>query len=150
MAAWVLIEKAHLSDYLLGPQVEALSSAALGDGQADPFEAIRADRCEYIRKRLSGRARLSATALTVPPELKTCACALILEAMQGRLSPGLALNQDQRSMIERAYKDLELAGTRQLAISTPDDPEEAAVEAGASPAVSDDERIFTRSHQDGL
>lgn len=133
MAAWINIVVTDLNDYLVGAQVSALRTAALASGQSDPFENVMHDRTNYVRARISKRISISATAYSVPPELKTCACLLIIEAMQGRLN--LKLTDDQRSAIARAYKDLDIAATIDLPVSTPDDPVDPVVQAGGSNAV---------------
>lgn len=126
MSAWINITAADLNDYLVAAAVTALRTAALGVGQADPFTAIMHDRTNYIRSRISKRITISATEYSVPPELKTAACLLIIEAMQPRLKQ--ALTEDQKTMIQRAYKDLDIAGTEDLPVSTPDDPIEPVVQ----------------------
>lgn len=132
MAAWINIVVTDLNDYLVGAQVTALRTAALASGQADPFENVMHDRTNYVRARISKRIRISETAYSVPPELKTCACLLIIEAMQGRLN--LKLTDDQRGAIARAYKDLDIAATEDLPLSTPDDPVNPEVEASGGNA----------------
>lgn len=150
MASWITITKAHLADYLVGAQLEALSSAALAEGQSDPFAPAMQDRCNYIRNRLSGRCQVSLTPYAVPPELKGQACMLIVEAMQGRLL--LDLTEDQKTMIRRAYSDLDLAGTTEFPVSTPDDPTTSAVQKGEGGirVVRKPSRRVTRSTMQGL
>ncbi|MFH0878556.1 MAG: hypothetical protein V2A34_02475 [Lentisphaerota bacterium] len=150
MAAWVVITAGHLQDYLVGAQMSALRRAALGSGQTDPFERVMQDRCNYVRTRISSKAMISATPYAVPPELKTCAAMLIIESMQGRI-PALKLSEDQKNMITRAYKDLDIAGTKDLPVSDPDDPATAAVQTGGGIEVASvGTRRATRSTLDGL
>ena len=91
------------------------------------------DRAAYVRNRVSKRITISSTAYAVPPELKSTTCYLIIEAMQQRLM--IALSEDQKTAISRAYSDLDIAGTDKLPISTPDDPEAPAVQAGGGISV---------------
>jgi len=147
--AWITIAVADLNDYLLGAQMTALRTAALAVGQADPFTNVMHDRCNYVRNRIAGRVQLSVTAYTVPPELKAQACLLIIEAMQNRLAV-LALSDDQRASIARAYKDLDIAGTEALPISTATDAAEAEVEGGGSPSVTAKTLTYNRTSQDGI
>lgn len=151
MSAWIVIAATDLDDYLVGAQMTALRSSALAAGQADPFTAVMHDRANYVRNRLAGRVRISETDYAVPPELKGQTCLLIVEAMQGRL-PVLKLTEDQRRQVERAYRDLDIAGTVDLPISEPDDPIEADVQQGATNAsiVSKPTRVFTRDDMQGL
>lgn len=152
MAAWVVIQKTDLNDYLVGAQVAALSTAALAKGQSDPFASVMADRCAYVRNRISNKIRLSATALAIPPELKTSACMLIIEAMQRRL-PMLELTEDQKTGISDAKKDLDIAGTDKFPISTPDDPVEPELQQQSGngvASVSSNTRQATRTSLAGF
>ena len=84
MPAWITISLTDLNDYLVGAQVNALNSSALASGQSDRFTRVMTDMVNRIRTKIEGCPRnfISATALTVPPELKWVACYLIIEAMQ--------------------------------------------------------------------
>jgi len=149
VAAWRVIVRNDLRDYLVAAQVTAFSTAALGSGQADPFTTVMQDRCNYIRNRISKRISLSATDYAVPPELKTTACALILEAMQTRLP--FEFTDAQKRQIDRAYRDLDIAGTEDLPISIPDDPMVAPVQSsGGFQKVRGGPGRFTRQTMRGL
>lgn len=129
-AAWNVIVVGDLSDYLVADQLTALREAALGEGQDDPFTRLMHDRCNYVRNRISQRIQISQTPYAVPPELKTCACMLIIEVMSVRLSVAIELTEDQKTLVKRAYDDLDIAGTDKFPISTPDDPVQPAVQSG--------------------
>lgn len=149
-AAWPVIVVGDLNDYQVGAIMDALRTAALADGQADPFDNIMHDRCNYVRNRISKKIQISLTPYAVPPELKTCACWLIVEAMQTRL-PGLSLSEDQKSQISRAYKDLDIAATEDLPISVPTDPVTPAVSTGVGfEQISKPTRKASRTKLDGL
>lgn len=149
MSAWIVITAAHLDDYLVAAQVDALQSAALASGQSDPFTNVMHDRANYVRNRISQRITVSETSYAVPPELKSQTCWLIIEAMQNRL--GLALEEDQRNMVRRAYSDLDIAGTEKLPISTPDDATTPTVQSGGGVAiVSKRSRSATGAKLDGF
>jgi hypothetical protein len=147
---WIVPTKSDLDTYLVGAQAMAVRTAALAPGQSDTFAAVMQDRCNYVRNRISRRIQISATAYAIPPELKTTTLWLIIEALQGRL-PTLALSEDQRRMIDRAYRDLEIAGTDDLPVSTPDDPTSPSVQAsGGIEVVREPTRRLTRESLDGL
>jgi len=135
MTAWLNIVDTDLNDYLVGAQMNALRTSALATGQTNPFTRIMQDRCNYVRNRISSRIQISETEYAIPPELKTCACMLIIEAMSGRLAVAITLTEDQVRMIERAYKDLEIAGTDRFPISDPDDPVSPSVQTGGGISV---------------
>jgi hypothetical protein len=101
--AWIVITAAHLNDYSAGAKVNALRTAALAGGQADPFTNVSADVIARVRAQIGSNKtnQLSATANSVPPDLKTHTCWLIIQAMQGRL-PGLKLTDDEKEMVKKA------------------------------------------------
>lgn len=150
MTTWLIITAEDLNDYLVAAQVAAIRAMALADGQADRFAKLMQDRSNYVRNRIAGRSELSATAYSVPPELKTCTCYLIIEALQVAF-PVLKLTEDQKITISRAYKDLDIAGTADFPISEPTD---AIGTAGSvtspGPAFYDRDRSATREAMDGI
>ena len=123
MPAWLTIELADLNDYLVGAQVTALNTAALATGQSDRFTNLMADMVNRMRVKIEGcpRNHISATPLTVPPELKWVACYLIIEAMQSAV-PGLKLTDDQRNQIARANEQLTRIADCKEVVSIPNDP----------------------------
>lgn len=151
MTSWLTIAVADLEDYLLEPQMTALRTVALADGQADPFTKVMQDRCNYIRNRIAGRVQISATAYAVPPELKSQTCLLIIEAMQPRLAV-LPLTEDQKTLIATAKKDLDIAGTSDLPISSPTDPTDVEAQSGSGhvSVVRKPTTVLTRDDMAGL
>ncbi len=123
MPAWLTIQLSDLNDYLVGAQVTALNSSALAAGQSDRFTKIMTDMVNRIRTKVEGcpRNHISATPLTVPPELKWVACYLIIEAMQAAV-PGLKLTDDQRNQITKANEQLTRIADCKEVVSLPTDP----------------------------
>ena len=123
MPAWITISLTDLNDYLVGAQVNALNSSALASGQTDRFSRVMTDMVNRIRAKIEGcpRNHISATPLTVPPELKWAACYLIIEAMQAGV-PGLKLTDDQRNQITRANEQLTRIADCREVVSIPNDP----------------------------
>ena len=123
MPAWLTIQLSDLNDYLVGAQVTALNSSALAAGQSDRFTKIMTDMVNRIRIKIEGcpRNHISATPLTVPPELKWVACYLIIEAMQTAV-PGLKLTDDQRNQIAKANDQLTRIADGKEVVSIPNDP----------------------------
>jgi len=147
MPAWLTIELSDLNDYLVGAQVTALNSAALANSQSDRFTNIMADMVNRIRTKIEGcpRNHISATPLTVPPELKWVACYLIIEAMQAAV-PGLKLTEDQRNQIAKAGEQLTRVADCKEVVSLPDDPLTPVdvQRGGQAQLVSHTRRIATR------
>ncbi len=123
MPAWITLSLTDLNNYLVGAQVTALNSTALASGQTDRFTAIMTDMVNRIRVKIEGcpRNHVSATPLTIPPELKWAACYLIIEAMQAAV-PGLKLTDDQRNQIARANEQITRIADCKEVVSTPPDP----------------------------
>jgi hypothetical protein len=123
MPSWITLSLADLNNYLVGAQVTALNSSALAAGQSDRFTSIMTDMVNRIRVKIEGCPRnyISATPLTIPPELKWCACYLIIEAMQAAV-PGLKLTDDQRNQIAKANEQLTRIADCKEVVSVPPDP----------------------------
>jgi hypothetical protein len=123
MPAWLAIQLTDLNDYLVAAQVSALNSSALATGQSDRFTQVMTDMVNRIRVKIEGcpRNHVSATPLTVPPELKWVACYLIIEAMQAAV-PGLRLTDDQRAQIAKANEQLTRVADCKEVVSLPPDP----------------------------
>jgi hypothetical protein len=120
---WIVITTADLNDYLVAAQAAAIRTAALGSGQTDRFGRVMPDVAARIRNEIQAcaRNRISATANAIPPELKTIACHLIIEAMQSGI-PGLELTEDQRNLIRDGRRYLERIAKCEVPVSEPDDP----------------------------
>lgn len=123
MPAWITIQLADLNDYLAAAQVNALNTAALSSGQTGRFNRLMPDMINRIRTSIEScpRNHLSATPLTVPPELKWVACCLIIEAMQSAL-PSVRLTDDQRVQIACAKDKLNRIAACEESVSIPNDP----------------------------
>jgi hypothetical protein len=153
MPAWLTISLSDLNDYLVGAQVNALNSTALAGGQSDRFTHTMTDMVNRIRTKIGGcpRNHISATPLTVPPELKWVACYLIIEAMQAGI-PGLRISDDQRTQIQRANDQLmRIADCREV-VSLPNDPLNPVdvQRGGQSQLVSRSRRIASPHQTRGL
>lgn len=132
---WIVIVRSDLDDYLVGAGMDALSSAALSPGQTDPFDRIMPDVAARIRAEVRGckSNRVSTLPSSVPPDLKSHACALIVEQMQTRLSIGVPLNEDQKRAADKAEKYLARVSRCEVPIAQPTDPESSnTVQSGAT------------------
>lgn len=151
MSNWVTIAVSDLNDYLVAAQVTALRSAALASGQADPFANVMRDVVNEIRFKVQSCAanKLSATPLTIPPELKKFACYLILESMQGRI-PALKLTEDQKTQAERAVTQVNRVADCRDKVTQPDDPILEPTTAANSPRIESKTLKFSRCDQEGI
>src|ERR1043166_515200 len=100
---WIVITADDLNDYLVGAQMSALRTAALAAGQTDPFPRVMADVATRIRAEVRGckANKVSNLVNSIPPDLKSDACALIIEKLQGRLA-GFALTDEQKNAADNA------------------------------------------------
>jgi len=121
--SWIVITAADLNDYLVGAQAAAVRTAAVAAGQADRFTKVMPDVAARIRNEIEScsRNRLESTSNSIPPELKTIACHLILEAMQAGI-PGLALTEDQRTLIRDGRDYLKRISKCEIAVTAPSLP----------------------------
>lgn len=153
MATWIVITVEDLNAYLVAAQVAALRTAALGAGQADPFSVVLPDVAARIRAEIQGcrTNEVSATPNSIPPELKSYACHLILEAMQTRI-PGLHLTVEQKTQANEARKYLARIARCEVPVAQPADPlEPGGVQRGGIIQVATKTtRRATRSSLSGL
>lgn len=131
MSQWIVITVDDLDDYLVAAQMTALKSAALGSGQTNPFTRVMPDVASRIRAEIaaSGKYQVSATANSIPPDLKTIACLMIIEAMQSRL-PMLELSEDQRNLLRDGRDYLKRIAEGKVPVEMPDDAITPTVQAG--------------------
>ena len=136
MPSWITLTADDLNGYLVAAQMNALRTAALAVSQDDPLPATIQDVCDSIRLEISGCRTniLSATAHAIPPELKRHACALIIEAAQGRL-PSLKLTDDQKRAADNARALLVRIARCDVPVSHSTDPE-STPDAQASARIS--------------
>ncbi len=142
-----------LRDYLISAQVDALATKGLGMGQADPFANIMADAAAAIRSAIASNSgnTVSATANSVPAELKWVLCVKTLEFMQGRIT-SFELTKSQLRQLDEANQVLKdiMAGT--FKVTLPPDPIAGSLVQFGSPAVvvSSSTRLYTRDRLNGL
>ncbi|MDR2807189.1 MAG: hypothetical protein LBB11_03470 [Puniceicoccales bacterium] len=122
MTNWINIEISDLYAYLVAVQVDALRKCALGKEQSDPVLKVIQDITLKIRAQIASNRRntLSQRPYALPPELKSEACILILEAAQMRL-PGLKLTTDQIRLADQARLQLEKIVRGEVAVTFPED-----------------------------
>ncbi|MGF1450263.1 MAG: hypothetical protein ACFB20_12720 [Opitutales bacterium] len=123
MPTWIQLTPQSLRDYLSGPQLEALQTAALASGQTDPLPRLIEATAAFVRASVAAFAgnQLSATPHSVPPELVETTAILALEAAWLRL-PDLELTRAQQRRAVEARRLLRDVTRGQLAVTRPDDP----------------------------
>jgi len=151
MPAWINISANDLRDYLLAEQVDALRSDERGAGQADPFINVSADIIRKVRSYIASNPEnlVDSAELTIPPELKTDVCYLILAPLLGRLQ--IALSTDQGRMLDLAQTTLVALREKKLVVTRPDNAVAPAVQGGSAVELaSSTRRQATRESLAGL
>jgi hypothetical protein len=143
----------HLNDYQVAKIVVTLRTKALAAGQADPFTIVMPDIVARIRAEVRGCASntVSANANTIPPDLKSHAIYLIIEAMQSRL-PGLFLSADMKRLIADAKDYLKRVSKCEVPIGAPSEPETTSEiqSAAGTPRITKPTRRFDPYQSDGI
>ena len=118
MEDWITLTAEDLPTYLLAAQVRLLRTVE--GSKMDPIPALLQDVIGRIRADISasGKWPLSANASTIPAELRGAACALILEALQGRI-PALRLTDDQKRSADQARELLRRIAKGEQPVSRP-------------------------------
>jgi hypothetical protein len=157
----VTIAVLDVDGYLAGPYVSALQTAALQAGQPDPFTTHMTDVVNLIRSAVRGGCIrnhtpvvVSMTPLSVPPELRGHALALIVESMQGRLArAGVTLGLEEiKASADRARKYIERIQDGLALVTTPPDPltPDDQQRGGPIQIVRREKRLYTRRQTRGL
>jgi hypothetical protein len=121
---WITLQATDLNDYLVGSQATAVRSAALAPGQADTWQNVMTDVVNEIRSAIRGSVRnqVSATPLSLPPDLKRTALVLIRSAISGRIGIGLELTEKQVDEEKVARRLIERIQDNKVVITAPPDP----------------------------
>lgn len=120
---WKAVTEADVQRHVLNPQLAALRTAALAQGQVDPLAGAIADAVAEVRVAIETCTRnvASSDVTTVPPEWVKWVCYLALAALQTRLVV-LKLASDQKDQITRAEERLDAVRNCKMAVTKPSDP----------------------------
>lgn len=149
---WIVPTESGCRAYLAAAGCSALTSAALGTGQTDPFDEVMPAVVAEIRGFITACPVnvLSATANSVPRQLERTAYLLIIEALQGRL-PGVNLTKGQTEALEKCREILQMVAECKYAIANPTNPAVDNVQHGApARVVTSSRRDVTREKMNGL
>jgi hypothetical protein len=132
---WILLTPSHLETYLMARQIRLLRTAVLGAGERDPLPQLIADVTRRVRQAIGSNPgnRLSDDPCLIPIELQPIACALALEALQGRIPP-LQLSQEQQKAADVAREQLHAIARGEIRVSLPRHPADEG-EYGNSPCM---------------
>ena len=119
---WISISEAMLNDAKAAPLIAAVANTNLAAGQGDPIPNLVASIAEEIRGAIgfAGKYQVSATVLTIPPNLKDMAVQKCVRICKRRLEQ--TLTQDERDEESTYQKRLGLIREGKWPVDNPDDP----------------------------
>lgn len=137
---------------LSGPELAALKTVALADGQTDPLPEILADVIHEVRGYVSACGRNTlAEGATIPEKLKGAALAMIRYRLVTRLPAKSLMNDDRRKENSDALHLMRDVAGCKFAVDEPTTPAATQPAVLPSPTVSvRAARRATHGHQDGL
>ena len=153
---WLSLLAADLVTAKAAALVDALRTAALGEGQSDPVPGIIDTVVLRIRAEISagGRTLLDVDPATIPPSLKSLALRMVLREAQSRLNAAgaLPLADDEREEWRQDVRYLERIAKGEIAVETTDTPEfTPSVQHGAGVELASSRpRLATRDSLRGL
>ncbi|MFA5263063.1 MAG: hypothetical protein WC378_04505 [Opitutaceae bacterium] len=153
---WITLSVEQLATAKAAALVDALRTAALGDGQDDPLPEILSGVVTRIRAEIAagGRTRLDVSPTKLPPSLKALALRMALREAQSRVNAGgaLPLSDDEKEEWRQDLRYLERIAKGEITVEESDSPETApTVQASTpSPLITARDRRFTRHDQDGI
>jgi hypothetical protein len=146
---WIPITTTDLNDAKVAALVDALRTAALGDGQDDPSPEVIASVVSRIRVEVSRKNRTDADETRIPKSLKSLAVRMILAALKNRLE--MPLTEDERRQEDRDERYLLRIAKGEVPVETPETPTTPQVESNAGVTLaSKSSRRMNRSQLEGL
>jgi len=154
--SWITLTVAQLDTAKAAALVDALQTAALAAGQADPLPEIIGNVTARIRMEIAagGRTVLDADVTKLPPGLKSLGLRMVLREGQSRLNAvgALPLADDEKEEWRQDIRFLERIAKGEITVEASDNPETASSvqPRTARPSISEPARQFTREAQDGI
>lgn len=125
--SWITITIADLNTAKASALVDALRTAALGEGQPDPIPDTIVSVVQRIRAEIAagGKTVLDADPEKLPPSLKSIAVRMVLREGQGRLNAigALPLSDDEREEWRQDVRYLERIAKGEISVEKSDNPE---------------------------
>ncbi|WP_221029905.1 hypothetical protein [Actomonas aquatica] len=153
---WIPLTVAQLDTAKAAALVDALQTAALADGQADPLPEIIGNVVARIRMEIAagGRTVLAADTTTIPPSLKSLGLRMVLREGQSRLNVGgaLELSDQEKEEWRQDVRLLERIAKGEITVESSDAPEATPTVQSktTTPLITARDRQWTRANQDGV
>lgn len=119
---WITLSNTNVWDAKAYQLINAVSTTVLASGQSDPVPQLISSIIEELRGAIgySGKYQVSATASSIPPNLKDMAVQKVVRLCKRRLEQQLTLDErDEESVYQRR---LGLIRAGDWPIDQPDDP----------------------------
>ena len=148
--AWISLSTEDVKPSLAGAELDALQTAALADGQADPVAAIITEVVNEIRGYIAAcKANSLEEGIKIPEKLKSAAIAMIRYRSASRLPVRSFLTEARIEENKRAIRLLEQVARCEFAVEEPETPEDEVISSG-TPSICAAEKKFSRRNQDGI
>lgn len=149
--AWVTITAAKITGFLNKPQFDALNTGnntGLEARISIVIPSVVAQMRDDIES--NGKAVLDANTATVPPGLEATAIWLVIEQLALSTAVALTLTDEQKKMVERAVKRMELVREGKLSVGTPVTSATTSVQVASATAIEYNELQCKRPDLEGL
>lgn len=149
--AWITITTDDVKTRLSGPELTALQTVALSDGQSDPLPEIVSQVVDECRGYVAACASNTlGDGETIPEKLLGAALAMIRYRLATRLPTKRLLTDERVDENKGAVRLLERVADCKFAIEEPETPEADEKISSPKPSMCTRTRNFTDSTQDGI
>jgi hypothetical protein len=151
MSNWIALTPADLPTAKVAALVNALQTAALGEGQVDPSLETIVNVTRRIRAEVKGCQKnyIDADVTKIPSDLKSLAVRMVLRDLKNRLE--IPLTDDERKSWTSDERYLERIASCEVPIDMPDNPVVGETQAvTGAPLIIRKRLRFRRREQEGL
>ena len=128
---WITLNETDLQGKLAGPELTAIQTVALSDGQTNPVQEVLNDTAEFVRGFVANQPRNIplGNGVTVPSKLKSAALAIAVHEACSRLPTRVLLTPDRIRQYDNAIHLLERVADGRFAVDRPAPDQIDTVEA---------------------
>ena len=148
--AWRELTTDDLLAALSGPEVTALRTKALGDGQNDPVDQALASAVLMVRDRIAAhRGNKLAAGNTLPEGMVRVAVAIARWDILTRLNVESLMTPQREGQYKDALAELRDVAAGRVSIETPEEADDTPRQA-VRPRINGRTSAFKRAQQDGI
>lgn len=148
--SWTTITATDLNATKLAPLLDALRTAALADGQADPLLEITTNAVNRIRRMIAAcrTNQVDADAMKIPESLKALACRMIVREAKDRLE--IELTDTEKKAWDVDERELTRISNCEVPIEISDNSEAPPVQSTQpGPRITGRKKQYDRASQSG-